>query len=73
MYSGNLALYTILLQGHYELRIDIEDLEGNHTFANYRYFTLDNPAKLFTLVVAEYSGTAGMYQLWVSSLNRQEG
>ena len=57
--SGNLALYILLLQGHYELRVDLEDWEGNTTFAEYNYFKIHGPEQKFKLSVYGYSGSAG--------------
>lgn len=58
-YSGNLPLYTITRQGHYELRVDLEDWEGKNAFANYRYFRIDAPEKLYRIIVVGYFGNAG--------------
>ena len=57
---GNQALYTILHQGHYELRIDLEDWENNTAFARFEYFKIGDPIEFYKLTVAEYSGSAGI-------------
>ena len=49
------------MQGHYKLRINIEDWEGTAKYAQYDYFMINNPANNYTLHVHNYSGTAGFY------------
>ena len=56
---GNYPLYIILRQGHYELRVDLEDWEGNKRFAKYRHFWIGSPEELYRLYVFGYSGNAG--------------
>lgn len=57
--SGNLPLHTVTHQGHYELRVDLEDWDGNTAFAKYRYFRIDAPEKLYRIMVVGYFGNAG--------------
>lgn len=42
-----------------ELRIDLEDWEGNHRYAKYNLFHVDAPATMYILAVSGYSGNAG--------------
>ena len=58
--SGNLALHAITSQGLYELRVQLEDWEGNATFAQYDYFKVGAYEDRYRLAVSGYSGTAGM-------------
>ena len=60
---GNLPLYTILRQGHYELRVDLMDWENNTAFAQYRHFTIGGPADLYMLMISGYFGNAGILKL----------
>ena len=48
------------MQGHYQLRINIEDWNGTNKYAQYDYFMIGKPADNYTLHVHGYSGTAGM-------------
>ena len=48
------------MQGHYQLRINIEDWNGTTKYAHYDYFMIGKPADNYTLHVHGYSGTAGM-------------
>ena len=50
---------TIVLQGEYELRIDIEDIEGNKRYASYDYFDIGSSLNQYRLAVDGYSGDAG--------------
>ena len=47
------------MQGHYELRVDLEDFEGNETYARYSNFRLGNACTKYTLILGTYSGNAG--------------
>ena len=49
----------ILSQGHYELRIDLTDFEGNSAFAKYESFDIGGLTEKYILKVTRYSGTAG--------------
>ena len=61
--SGNLALHAITSQGLYELRVELEDWEGNTAYAQYDYFKVGSYEDRYRLVVSGYSGTAGTYLL----------
>ena len=58
--SGLLPLWRLIVQGHYQLRINIEDWDGTTKYAHYGYFMIGKPADNYTLHVHGYSGTAGM-------------
>ena len=60
LFAGNLPIYTILYQGHYELRVDLEDWEGIRGYAKYWYFKIGGPLELYKITVAGYSGDAGI-------------
>ena len=59
--SGNLALHAITSQGLYELRVELEDWEGNKTFAQYDYFKVGSYEDKYRIAVSGYSGDAGDY------------
>ncbi|KAJ1134007.1 hypothetical protein NDU88_000477 [Pleurodeles waltl] len=57
-------IHLLTIQGHYELRIDLEDFENGTAFAHYGTFgvglhSVDPEEDGYPLTVAEYSGTAG--------------
>ena len=41
------------------LRVDLEDFEGNITYAEYKTFKVADEADKYRLTLGEYSGTAG--------------
>ena len=61
LFPGNYPLYLILSQGHYELRVDLADHDGNTRYALYKIFQLGNSADSYRLFVSGYSGDAGLY------------
>ncbi|XP_041377213.1 ryncolin-1-like [Gigantopelta aegis] len=56
---GNTQIYRITSQGVYDLRIDLEDMEGNTRFALYKNFSLASEQDSFRPSLGEYSGNAG--------------
>uniref|UniRef100_A0A8C5D359 Fibrinogen-like protein 1 n=1 Tax=Gouania willdenowi TaxID=441366 RepID=A0A8C5D359_GOUWI len=56
---GNDPLHFLSSQGNYDLRIDMEDFEGNQKFAEYKNFKVDNEKDLYQLHLGEYRGDAG--------------
>ena len=53
-------LKRILSQGHYELRIDLEDWNNETRYATYNAFDITGPESNYKLKVAGYFGTAGI-------------
>ncbi|GAB5574751.1 angiopoietin-related protein 2 isoform X3 [Prionailurus iriomotensis] len=50
----------LTVQGTWELRVELEDFTGNHTFARYEAFRLLGEADHYQLVLGKFSeGTAG--------------
>ena len=47
------------MQGHYQLRIIIQDWEDTTAYATYDYFKIGSPEEMYSLQVFAYSGTAG--------------
>uniref|UniRef100_A0A3B4Z6S7 Fibrinogen-like protein 1 n=1 Tax=Stegastes partitus TaxID=144197 RepID=A0A3B4Z6S7_9TELE len=56
---GNEPLHHLTSQGNYDLRIDMEDFEGNQRYAEYKNFKVDNEKDQYQLHLGEYSGNAG--------------
>ncbi|CAL8334111.1 unnamed protein product [Lota lota] len=57
---GNDPLHYITSQGDYELRINMEDFEGNQRFAEYKNFRVDEEKDQYQLHLGEYTaGDAG--------------
>ncbi|XP_078604541.1 microfibril-associated glycoprotein 4-like isoform X2 [Branchiostoma floridae x Branchiostoma japonicum] len=56
---GNDHLHRLTAQDVYELRVDLEDFEGNTAYAKYNIFRVEDEVHKYRLTVEEYSGTAG--------------
>nr|XP_012606027.1 ficolin-3 isoform X2 [Microcebus murinus] len=57
---GNENLHQLTLQGTWELQVELEDFNGNRTFAHYATFRLLGEAEHYQLVLGKFSGgTAG--------------
>ncbi|KAF6108755.1 ficolin 3 [Phyllostomus discolor] len=57
---GNENLHQLTLQGTWELCVELEDFNGNHTFAHYKSFRLLGEADHYQLVLGKFlEGTAG--------------
>ena len=56
---GNSKISRLTLQRNYELRIDLEDFNGNKAYAKYSTFYVGGAATKYELHVGGYSGTAG--------------
>lgn len=56
---GNDNLHYLTSQDDYTLRVNLEDFEGNHRFAVYRKFKLDNEQNHYQLQFGVYTGNAG--------------
>ncbi|XP_021569194.1 ficolin-3 isoform X2 [Carlito syrichta] len=57
---GNENLHQLTLQGTWELRVELEDFNGNRTFAHYATFRLLGEADHYPLVLGKFlEGTAG--------------
>ncbi|XP_054576533.1 ficolin-3 [Eptesicus fuscus] len=57
---GNENLHQLTLQGTWELRVELEDFDGNRTFAHYGSFRLLGEADHYQLVLGKFlEGTAG--------------
>ncbi|XP_066295017.1 microfibril-associated glycoprotein 4-like isoform X3 [Branchiostoma lanceolatum] len=56
---GNDKLHQLTSQAQYELRVDLEDFEGNSAYAQYQVFTVGSEAEHYRLTLGGYNGTAG--------------
>ncbi|KAM9363257.1 fibrinogen-like protein 1 [Symphorus nematophorus] len=56
---GNEPLHFLTSQGNYDLRIDMEDFEGNQRYAEYKNFRVDDEKDRYQLHLGEYTGNAG--------------
>ncbi|XP_066293509.1 microfibril-associated glycoprotein 4-like [Branchiostoma lanceolatum] len=56
---GNDNLHRLTAQDVYELRVDLEDFEGNTAFAKYNIFRVEDEVHKYRLTVDGYNGTAG--------------
>ncbi|XP_054461080.1 fibrinogen-like protein 1 [Anoplopoma fimbria] len=56
---GNEPLHDLTSQGNYDLRINMEDFEGNQRYAEYKNFKVDDEKDQYQLHVGEYRGNAG--------------
>ncbi|XP_060603192.1 fibrinogen-like protein 1 [Ruditapes philippinarum] len=56
---GNDNLHVLTEHGNHELRIDIEDFEGNKAYAKYSHFKVHGEVDKYRLEVSGYSGNAG--------------
>ncbi|XP_041372724.1 fibrinogen-like protein A [Gigantopelta aegis] len=56
---GNTNIHRITSQGPYDLRIDLEDRDGNATYALYKNFSVASEQDFFKLRLGAFSGDAG--------------
>ncbi|KAK3101086.1 hypothetical protein FSP39_000838, partial [Pinctada imbricata] len=56
---GNEYLHELTSRNNYSLRIDLWDWEGDHAYAEYKFFHVNNEADKYRISVSGYQGTAG--------------
>ncbi|XP_078658318.1 uncharacterized protein LOC144903777 [Branchiostoma floridae x Branchiostoma belcheri] len=56
---GNDNLYRLAVQKVYQLRVDLEDVEGNTAYAAYDTFAISPEPQNYKLHIGAYGGTAG--------------
>ncbi|XP_066270921.1 microfibril-associated glycoprotein 4-like [Branchiostoma lanceolatum] len=56
---GNDNLYRLAVQKVYQLRVDMEDVEGNTAYAAYDTFAISPESQNYKLHIGTYHGTAG--------------
>lgn len=59
IHQGNDNLHVITSSNDYLLRFDLEDFDGDTTYAEYSTFRIGNEASRYILSIGGYSGTAG--------------
>lgn len=55
---GNDNIFLLTNQGHYELRIDLWDFEGNRVYAIYQNFKIEGERDNYKLHIGDYKGSA---------------
>ncbi|VDI22876.1 Hypothetical predicted protein, partial [Mytilus galloprovincialis] len=68
-YDGNKNIAQLTSEGNYELRIDVEDWDGNKRYAVYGRFSIGDASTKYQLNISGYSGNAEDKQ-WVSQVDR---
>ncbi|VDI24284.1 Hypothetical predicted protein [Mytilus galloprovincialis] len=56
---GNVNIHEITSHNNHEIRIELEDFEGNKRYAEYTIFSIADEESNFRLLVYNYSGNAG--------------
>ena len=56
---GNEHLYEITLHGRFDLRVDLQDFDGERRYAKYDKFEIKDEDEKFKLILGAYSGNAG--------------
>ena len=56
---GNDKLHRLTAAGDTKLRVDLEDFDGNITYAEYTTFKVADEGDKYRLLIGGYSGTAG--------------
>ena len=56
---GNDNIHRLTDSDDVMLRVDLEDFEGNITYAEYTTFKVADEADKYKLLIGDYSGTAG--------------
>ena len=57
--AGNTNIHRITRHRVYELKVDLEDFEGNTSYALYKTFSVASEDDYFKLALGQYSGSAG--------------
>ena len=56
---GNDNLHRLTAAGNVTLRVDLEDFDGNITYAEYTTFKVADEGDKYRLLIGGYNGTAG--------------
>ncbi|CAC5393846.1 FCN [Mytilus coruscus] len=56
---GNTYLHLLTKQGTFTLRIELEDFDGDHRYAEYTQFSISDESSGFKLKYSDYTGDAG--------------
>lgn len=60
-FLGNDNIHEITSIGDYELRIDLQDWDGQTWYAIYKSFRVGDESTKYTLSLGSYTGTAGRF------------
>ena len=61
---GNDKLHRLTAADNMTLRVDLEDFDGNITYAEYTTFKVADESDKYRLLIGRYSGTAGDSLKW---------
>ncbi|XP_071140724.1 microfibril-associated glycoprotein 4-like [Mytilus edulis] len=56
---GNTYLHLLTNPGNFTMRIELEDFDGNHRYAEYTHFSISDESSGFKLKFSTYTGDAG--------------
>ena len=56
---GLSKIHLLTSRGSWKLRVDLEDFDDDHAYAEYDYFQVGNRNSFYRLAIRDYSGTAG--------------
>ena len=59
---GNDNLHRLTATDDVTLRVDLEDFDGNKTYAEYTTFKVENKTDKYRLLIGGYSGTAVIFK-----------
>jgi len=60
LFIGNRYIHLLTSRGNVEIRVDIDDFEGQHRYAKYSTFKVSGPEDNYRLTIGGYSGDAGL-------------
>lgn len=58
-YSGNDIIHQITSSGNHKLRVNMDDFDGNHRYAEYDSFSVSDERNGYRLHVNGYTGNVG--------------
>jgi ficolin len=58
-FIGNKYLHTLLSQGNYELRMDMEDFDGESKYVKYKSVSVGEETSKYRMNISGYSGDTG--------------
>ena len=67
---GNDNLHRLTFSDDVMLRVDMEDFDGNITYAEYTTFQVADEADKYHILIGGYSGTAGDSLTYASEVNK---
>ncbi|XP_062577818.1 ficolin-1-like, partial [Saccostrea cucullata] len=59
IFKGNDAIYELTKNKDQELRVELQDFDGDEAYAQYSTFYVGDESSKYKLTVSGYSGTAG--------------